>query len=268
MNEKIICPARSAEEKNKFHKERANMNDWAKKVGEIDPVFAEMLDDNKIESFKKIREMGLPRYEMEVCSLTEFLNDPEKYLQKLDTKLFYIGLIPKTKELERFGKAWLKNNEVLKFVACKKIKEEDIKNYEVVLQQCFENKYRGNIQIGDEPWQVLVEFNNADKLGISKGGTPDFFVTRKKEGRFRYSFDSEELRKVIYNTVLSIPSQDDGVARKFQSGYYEFFIVKKDKNSPMEPIFFDYKDYKFDWGSKLDDLEKALVSNNNKQDEN
>lgn len=254
MKERIDYPTSISEEKERYCKKRANMNDWAKRVDKVDPALASLLDDNKIEGFKKVKELGLPGYKMEICNLPEFLGNPEAYLEKVKSKLVYIGLIPKKRGLERFGKAWLEKDEVANYMHRQKIKREDMINYDVVLQQCFENEYRGNVQVGEEPWQVLVEFNRADKLGISKGGSPEFFVTRKKEGRFRYSFKNEELQKVILDTILSIPNQDDGVARKFHPGYYEFFIVKKDKDSPMEPIFFDYKNYKFNWASKLDNI--------------
>lgn len=265
MSEKILQQI-GASGKEKYKKLAANADDWARAVKKIDPVLASMLGENKFIGFKRVEDLKLPRYESKTLRLAEFMKNHEMYLSSLGSKLFYIGLIPKTKNLKRYGEKGISANSAIEFVR-ENVSEDNIENYDIILQQYFENKYGGNIQIGFEPNQVLVEFKRGHQGEIAKGiATPEFIVRKDiNTGVFKYTFDDEQLKKVIYKTIMSIPHETiwDGNANdaygrnidiKLRPGYYEFFLIKRDENSELEPIFFDCKDYDFDWRVDLSEI--------------
>jgi len=221
----------------------ANINDWARAIRERYPQLAELsqsLDEDKLEGIRGIEELDLPRFKRIETTLSDFLDLSGEYFKEVGSKKFYISLLPRKKDMERFGKADLTNEEALEYIR-KNINPEDFENYNVVLQQYFDNLYGGNIVVGPERKNFLVEFKKGMMSGIASGyKTPEYTIERNAVGVFQYSFEDPEMRKIMHDAVMEMPHSGMGSGANFTEGYYEFAVVKDD-DGLIRPIFTDYR---------------------------
>ncbi|MCC7160592.1 hypothetical protein IT399_02650 [Candidatus Nomurabacteria bacterium] len=242
--------------KNDSPKEPGNINDWALALKDISESEDATLDQKiKLSSLArdisepreygllKLEKMGLPKPKQILVSLVEFLQNPQEILQKFKTKKIYISLNPKTKYLPRHRTVIL-ITDTENFIK-EKLLGIDPKLYNVLAVEFLENIYGGSIVINPDG-KILVEFRRGQQGPIASGTeTPEFSVSRNIfNSSFKYSFEDPILRQEIYKTILKIPHEGEGRDMKFTPGYYEFALVRENKQVPMHPLFFDYKDDK------------------------
>jgi hypothetical protein len=207
-------------------------------------MLAQDLTEPREQGLAKLKEMNLPQPQQFFVPAIEFLQNPEKYLKKLDSPKIYISLNPRKKDLPRYRVPWISTEEAIAFVR-KNLVGVDPKEYDVLGFQFLENIYGGSIVINPDG-KILVEFRHGQQGPVATGTeTPEFSVRRDIFNlSFKYSFEDPELRQEIYKTILRIPHEGNGRDMKFTPGYYEFALVRKDEQSPLNPWFFDYKNDK------------------------
>ncbi len=232
-----------------------HIDDWAREMNRVQPDSAEFLDENRAQGFREVERLGLPRYVRQEVNLADFFVNKEQYFKDLERKKYFITLIPIQKDERRLSRWGIGREEVVDFVK-KNIDAEKFHQYNLIIQEYFENLFGGNIIIGSEKNQIYVEFKTGSPSEIANGSTtPEFFIGQDEHtGSFRYSFEDEGLRRVMYQTLLSVPHEGQERDMLFLPGYYEFVIVKDDEGR-VRPIFLDYKDkpvYQVAWkDSKL-----------------
>jgi hypothetical protein len=224
-------------------KESANINDWARALRGKFPHLADTLDEDKAVGFQGIERLELPRYRKIETTLTDFMDHAEEYFDEIGSRKFYISVIPKTNDLERFGKPNLTRQGVFDYID-ENIQTEDMGSYKFVLQEYFENKFGGSIVIGQEKKDFIAEMRRKTMSGIASGYvTPEITITRSASGVFRFpeGFDDPKERRDIFRTIQAIPHDGGDADMRFTPGYYEFAIVKDDEGA-IRPIFTDYRD--------------------------
>jgi hypothetical protein len=220
-----------------------NINDWAEALRGIDSHELSMqLNEKRSVGFDNLEKLDLPRYKKKTMPLDNFLKNPGDALLEVQSDLFYITLLPKIDGLSRFSHSGINGQQVLEYVK-ENISQDAVNNYDIVIQQYFKNLYGGNIIVNSDG-QALVEFAAGKQSPIAKGSkNPEFFVGNDGlTNSFKYSFEDESLRKTIYQMIQTIPHEGESRETKYRPGYYEFILVKKDEESPAEPIFIDYKE--------------------------
>lgn len=221
----------------------ANFSEWLGKLRKTNPDLADKLVDDRFQGFNKVEGLGLPCYKRAVMPVEEFMKNPKRNLGSLDCERFYVILLTEDSSKPRYVKDDLTRDDAVKFVK-ESLTRSQAKQYSVILLQFYQNIYGGNIVIDDNQ-NVLVELIEGRQGPVARGTkTPPFSVWRDEyTGSFKYSFDDQKLRKTVFETLLHIPHTEDvSRALKFQTGYYEFALVKKENSEKIEPIFFDYKD--------------------------
>jgi hypothetical protein len=230
-------------------KASGNINDWTQGLKSISKdekllLLAKELTEPREKGLAKLKEMNLPQPQQFLVPAYEFLQNPEKYLIRLESEKVYISLNPKRKDLPRYRVPYVSIDEAITF-AKENLAKVELKEYEVLGLQFLENIYGGNIVINPDG-KIVIEFRHGQQGPVATGAeTPEFLVHRDTFTlSFKYSFEDPELRQEIYQTLLKIPHKGEGRDIEFTPGYYEFALVRQDDKSPLRPWFFDYKDDK------------------------
>jgi|GEM_PF-1759390 len=228
----------------------ANINDWAnaEKVFNID--FANKIDENRKIGFYNLEKFDLPRYKHKNLSLKEFLSNSSKFLEELESDIFYISLIPKNPDLKREGRAGLRSGEVIDFIN-HFVPESDMENYDVAIEQMFNNVFGGSIVV-DPKGNVYFEFIEGNQTAVSKGNAEIKYIVFRDVhvSSFKYSFEDEHIRKIAFEAIMNIPHKGEGREMQFLPGYYEMVIAQRDNTTKPETKFLDYRDndaYQIDW---------------------
>ncbi len=227
-------------------KREENINSWAQSLKEANHKLGDKLYQNKTEQFRKLKETGLPQYNrVENVELSCFLADPDLTVSELSSEKFFVSLIPKEKGMPRYGRAGIDVNQTVSYIR-EKIDLKDREKYEITINEYFENLFGGNLVVGRHG-DVYIEFKRGEQTDIARGKiVPRFRVTRERFTKsFRYSFQDESIRRIIFAALLSIPHEGKGRRLEFMPGYYEFVIVKRSEESLPETIFIDYNDNPF-----------------------
>lgn len=219
-----------------------NLNDWGAAVGDLNPGLAEVLSARRSVGFEGLDRLNLPRYERTTLPLPAFLDDPASTCGQLGTDEFYFTVQPTREGLPRFSKAGFTCEQVADY-AREKVAEADRGAYDITVQQFLENLYGGNIIINPDG-RVYTEFRTGKQGPVSKGNAPIEFTAKRSPytGLFKYSFEDEELRRAVYATVQTIPHTGEGREVQYHPGYYEFVLVRRKDDTPMTPIFIDYRE--------------------------
>jgi hypothetical protein len=219
----------------------SNIHEWARALKEIDPRLAAELNEDRAIGVKKLDELRLPRYKRTSTSLVEFLNHSQEILNNLGSELFYVVLSSTAEELARISKSNVSAQEVINFIDLN-VEQQSIQSYDILIQQYFENVYGGCIIVNPNG-QVYIEFTAGKQGPIAKGTkTPEYRVVRSEyTGLFKYSFEDENLRAAIYDTLRLIPHYGEGREISYTPGYYEFALVRENESQAPFPVFFDYK---------------------------
>jgi hypothetical protein len=197
------------------------------------------IDQEKISSLQALENLGLPRYRQLIVPMDDFLAEPDSHFNQFDLDTYFTILAPSTTSLPRPRKQFI-NEEIT---------PENRRNYSVILQEAFPQRYGGNIVCNDDG-SVLLEMLEGD-FGHNRliGGELAAFTAKRNpfSGRFSYSFEDEALRQATWAVINCIPRDpsdmhaNDYVARtNFHPGYYEFLLVQRTDQAPLEPIFIDY----------------------------
>ena len=169
------------------------------------------------------------------------MQDAEGHLNRLGYDKFYISLLPLKAELTRYRQIDLKQREVLQFIK-KTVPNLEIESYTIAILEFFRNEYAGNIVISPDGTIVVEMVKGNHGPLVSGAATPEFIARRDIFTRiFHYSFEDEALRRIIYHTLLTIPHWGEFRDLEFTQGYYEFALIKRSKNAPLEPLFLDYR---------------------------
>ncbi len=220
-----------------------NINSWAQSLKEASCELGNGLYQNKAEQYRKLQETSLPQYNrIENVEVSYFLDNPESAVSELSSERFFISLIPKKEGMPRYGKAGLDVDQVVSFIK-EKLDLDDINKYQITINEYFENLFGGNLVVGQQG-DVYIEFKRGEQTDIARGKiVPEFIVTRERfTESFRYSFQDEDIRRIIFMALLSVPHEGKGRRLRFMPGYYEFVVVRRDEESIPETIFIDYSD--------------------------
>lgn len=229
---------------------KANINDWADVTRGYNKGFADKIDEKRSLGSENLEKFDLKRFKHVMMPLEEFLKNKHEILKNLDSDIFYISLQPKKAGLKRQGNAGLTEEEVYGFID-EFVPMEDIGNYDISADQMFPNVFGGSTVI-DQKGNVYFEFIEGNQTGVGKGNAEIKYIVFRDSftGSFKYSFENEELRKISYEAIMSIPHKGEGREIRFMPGYYEMVIAQRDNNSKPEPFFLDYRDndaYQIDW---------------------
>jgi len=141
-------------------------------------------------------------------------------------------------------------------------------DYHIIVSEFFKNEYGGNILINAQGgiYMEVAQGNHAPLVSGAK--TPEVIVERDKfTGVFHYSalkygigssslqreeLEDKHLKEALWNTLRVIPhdqpDEEAGLVDKvtrttmFTPGYYEFALVRKTSDRPLEPVFIDYRE--------------------------
>ena len=96
------------------------MDGWAHALKDIgySKLADKLITDtgNRGLALKVLEEMGLTTYRHAVVSADRFLENPESILSGLSSDTYYITLLPKKPELQRYSKSGLTAEETVDFV--------------------------------------------------------------------------------------------------------------------------------------------------------
>lgn len=242
------------------------INEWAQALVAGSPDLAWQLDEDKLIGLRGLERLNLPRLYSETFLLKQFLQDPGGHFQRIGSEKFYINLPPRREGLVRYRQIDLTEGEALQFIF-EHVPEDQVTNYNIVISEFFKNEYGGNILVNDKGGVYMEAAQGNHAPLVSGAKTPEVIVERGKfTGVFHYSalkydavsnglqreeLEDEHLKVALWNTLQVIPHDQpdeeaglvDKVTRNtmFTPGYYEFALVRKTSDGPLEPIFIDYR---------------------------
>lgn len=214
-----------------------SQSQWVAALRDKDPRVAQLLDQPREEGVKLLESYELPGYRHVYTIVDDFLNDPNHFADQVGGADYFVRFISDPKGGAVLARQRnLSREELIEFVKQNRHVIEGYPNYQLVIGENYPNVYGGNIVVNPDQ-SIVVEFRRGSQGPISTGiVTPEFRVERHGESQsFCYSFDDQELRKVIYSTLRSLPH--DG--RVYLPAYYEFHLIRRTENDPLEPIFVD-----------------------------
>ncbi len=235
-----------------------NMHRWGSELARISK-------ENGLENYKEMIEslqaprsfgwrgveiLGLPHVERQVTPAHEFVERFDSYISRDNHLRWFISLDAKDglRELPRFRRPMMLREDILPSITeHARNTGTSLDEYEVTWNKDYEQEYGGNIHVSVDG-TIAMEFCRGPQGSIA-GGAFDheehtmFRVTKNlKDHAFQYSFDDERLRELVYTQVLRhIPTQGTGAHVEFFPGYYEFALIRKEVNGPLEPVFLDYR---------------------------
>jgi hypothetical protein len=229
------------------------LEEWAERLRDL-PGGAPMADtfsENKVATYARLDQLGLPHFLSTTASTDEFLADPDKFLAVLRTPRFYVSVNPSDPDLRRHRTFGLDAGGTLDFVC--NVRRGYGEQYDsLMLAESATLYYGGNIVISPDKantiYAEMVEGTHSDLVGSHKNVA---FAMRRdpQTNKFEYSYEDIELRRAMFATVLKIPheiAEDHGQgfdARgwRFHPGYYEFALTKTESGL-LTPLFLDYSD--------------------------
>src|SRR4030042_3514852 len=218
---------------------RTRTQDWGRNpmLQRKFPKLAEALMKDRRTRFARIKELGLPQANHVEAGLSDFMENPGKYLSQLKTEKLSAAGNTQKDDLRSFGQADLGKEEILEEIKSK-IPVSRYSDYEIRIEE-YGNLYGGTIVTGPES-QIWIEFRKGRQTEIGEGSvTPEYTAEKDKHSEvMRYSFEDEELRGDIYNALQAIPHKGEGRDRKYLPGYYEFALFGRE-DGKRYPIFFD-----------------------------
>lgn len=221
------------------------------KAGVADVGMVEALKADRFKGWKRVEQLGLPRYELKTSSLDSFLENFAEIIPKDEKRDWFVLLEPRKGGM-RYRKTLLKSSEIVDFVETTVSDNNlDASNYDIAISESLPQEYGGNIII-DKNGKILAEISKGGQ-GVVAEGTHDqekhgnLFTVRRDQflGSFKYSWeDGEEtngvaLRAAVNKTIMSIPHEGEDREIKFTPGYYEFHLVRKDGEEGLQPVFVD-----------------------------
>jgi hypothetical protein len=220
---------------------------WNERV--TDP-FSET-EEVKLRGAETLRKLDLPFLTSATSSLSRFLANPEELYNRLgDHNKYHVSLISDkwSTRLRRFN---LDPEGVEEFIE-EKVDPEKIADFTIILKRFYENKYGGNIVIG-ENGRVRIELVGGNHLGVVEGNVPleAFSESDPYSGilkHYEYSdgkivdLSNDRLRQIIIRALHYIPCilkdhEGESLEKRYHPSYYEFIVT------PDSQIFFiDYRD--------------------------
>ena len=216
----------------------ASMTEWAASLKEVNKKLSQDLDVPRDEAFEAVDRIKLPRYERFSAQLSDFVKNSEKFFGIIKSAYCYFNLKPLKPGLKNYREPGVTKDQVTQFIMSG-INKDQYKDYNLTVSEYYENEFGGNILVNKDSG-VQIEFKKGSQGPISHGSVvPEYTVEADPFTKvFKYSFDDEALRKIIQSTLVKIPYDEQN---GYLQGYYEFQLVRKNKNKALEPIFIDYK---------------------------
>jgi hypothetical protein len=217
------------------------IQDWAmaaRKHGELQ--LGARLNLDRLEGFNALERLSLPRYKQATLPLPDFLKHPDEHFDNIGSEKFWINLPPKRQELQRYRQINLERAGIIEFIN-EHVPDASHFEYNIHLSEYFDNIFSGNIVI-NSAGDVVGEMVTGVQSPLATGEkTPEFTMKRDPFTKiFKYSFEEESLRRAMWKTMLAIPHDGEGRELECTPGYYEFVLIKRDEQAPLEPIFLDY----------------------------
>jgi hypothetical protein len=218
-----------------------NMSDWVNALENLGVEPGELVEGRKA-GLKGLEELHLPHNPTITVSPADFFRNTEGILKEVGTPKIYIALVPKDPQYPRYSYGGLYTNRAASYVG-EKIPRNLRQFYNIAIQPFYENVYGGNI-VTQPDGGVFVEFTKGKQVHVARGKvTPEYTITRDQfTNSLKFSFEDPVLRDLMYTTLLAIPHSGSGRELTFTPGYYEFALVQKTDNGPLEPIFLEYRD--------------------------
>lgn len=219
----------------------ANVNDWAKSIKQYIPQLSTRLDEDRKIGHQNLDRFNLPHEPIIEIPLIEFLEDPERVFQILESEEFSTKLIPDSTSgnLKRIGFACLNRDGVFALIS-QHTDETSQKLFKISVSPFWGNIFGGSIVV-DQENNVYFEFVKGLQTGVAKGSADiEFKVVRDRFFRsFKFNFTDEKTRRIAIDTIFLIPHTGHGRDTIFMPGYYEVAIVNK-RGRPSV-IFLDYR---------------------------
>jgi hypothetical protein len=233
----------------------ASINEWATALRKGRPEFSSQIDIDRQIRDEGLARLNLPRYKKESYALPDFQQKSDEHFNSISTDRYYISLEPtgegKKEGLKRLRAVNQTKEQALQYIHANVPAGQESK-YKLVLSEFFKNEVSGQIMINPDG-RILMEAAKGEHGPVVSGAkTPEYIVKRDEFMRtFKYfhktdkgleELEDETLKKALYNTLNAIPHQGEDREQEFTPGYYEFALVKRKEDRPLEPIFFEYQD--------------------------
>ena len=227
-------------------KHEENMLGWRRAAQSKGIKLNATIETNRIEELQKLMQTNLPTYDYHIMSLTEFYKNPNKIkdLFKKYNDQIVIRAIPLNncnQRLTSIGKTL--EETISEFTH--KISQNNIKNYQIVINSYDPAKYCGVIISNPHSLTIeMVEEPNLENIchGHVIPWSAEFnpeFIGAPRLMRYR-NIKSEKIREIMWNVIKSISTlkHDVGLPMyKPRQGYFEFVISQK--NNQLK--FIDYR---------------------------
>jgi len=233
----------------------------------------EHLREDKEASLKKMAEMGLPMSRRCTALIAEVVENPNQYLDQLESDIVVCTLIPTDPMQKRIRRSGLKREEVPGYLLGHLSSGSATERDKVILSRYSEVAVSGMLVVSQNGKKMLAELAQGglvkvknDKMGSRSvkdlNGTPP--------DEWRWSLDDKQLRAAMTEAVQCIPHTNGRISYgdqettdrngmyikhqgerlqyesgpHYQPGYYEVMITVQQNGDDKiyQPIFNDYKD--------------------------
>jgi hypothetical protein len=220
----------------------ATINQWSACFADAgQQKLADLLYDDKLVGIDALDKLGLPGPQGVMVTAAEYLTDPNRYFESLDSDRVYLNIIPRSGDLKKFSAFDITKAEGIAYIE-QHLPAALVDEYFIGVYEYHPNVYGGSVLVNPNG-HVLMEFGEGSNQEYTRGSSvPKFAAMRDVfTGVFHYNYDEVELREMAWRTMQYIPHSGEGVDMQFTAGYYEI-AVYRDKQGTLQTIFLDYKD--------------------------
>lgn len=226
---------------------RRSMSEWTNLLAEAGfKAVASQVDQGRFQAMQNVEKLGLPHNRWTVLPVNMFLEAPQQHAADFEATRCFTILASEQAHTRRYRQRGLDANGVVDLIK-KSLSPEQQSTYKVIIEDSPTYLYGGNI-VCDKSGNVRLEMSSGQygQSVVVGGETPQFVSSRDAFTQtFKHQFEDEAVRRIAWNTILSIPHYtDDTHAAEyaprgitFHPGYYEFYITDEKK-----PVFIDYSD--------------------------
>jgi hypothetical protein len=247
-------PIKTQEDHIKFDHHSGHLQDWSSLLQTSGLLDRKSLDGylmhseltkSRIDTYARLERMGLPTVPHVSSTLREFIEHAPQYLGEFSGK--HVRLIVEPIGADELLETIRLTDPAPEEIVAKlrqKVSPNQISKYSVLMKEFIPYAYAVTIMVNSDQ-SMIIEASKPTSSSLQLNGTPDFMLSRDPWlGTFRYSFESPDIRKLLYRVTHFLPHIGSGRSREFQKGYYEMIIAKRSESSPFCFYFDDFREGK------------------------
>jgi len=226
------------------------------------------LSEDKQASINRLRKLNLPHFDYKSGSTSDFIANPNSFFSELNSREFYVTLIPDDQHEERPRRVCPGREAVLDYVTgFTENRDSNIKYENMILMETARMHYGANIVVDGGPgnpiYAELVKGTHSDLVGdhapialtmhrsIETGSLIRFVrrdVTDDLGEKVVFDHDEEIVRHAMFSALMLLPhtaveeyhSPDYALSETlFEPGYFELGIIDSNDNSRLDVRFID-----------------------------